>query len=289
MRTKLFVAFLTSSVLIACNPSGNQGQNEQQKKETMKERVKKAQKVFHVIPSPVEAAIVLQKAGVNYNQNLLNSVENADKYQTLKNKAINLGIYGADLSYATVFEQTQQSLKYFSTIKQLSKDLGMDEIINSELMERVEKNVSRRDSLMSIISDVYMNANESLSEDETDYISALIIAGGWLEGLYMSTMSLENVDVNMEVHQRIAEQKYALNNLITLFELYPNQPAVKELLAGLKELKTSFEKITIERTANTLDSSKKVTKIGGKRHYQITKDIFEEIKQKTAQIRNKYV
>lgn len=289
MRKILFVGLLAMSVMTACNDSANNAESQKLETQKFEQTVKKAQKVFHVIPSPVEAAIVLQRAGINYNAKLLNPVDNVNRYQTIRKRAINLGIYGADLSYSTVFEQTQESLKYFSTIRSLSEELGLKEIINSKMMERVEKNINRRDSLMTIIADVYMQANEKLKDNETDHISALVMAGGWLEALYMSTGLMQEVSLNDDLLQRIAEQKYSLNNLIILLETYKEKPSVSELLVDLNLLKKSFEKITIEKTKKAIVTQNGVTRIPGKRYYKIPKELFEEIKEIAHQIRNKYV
>ena len=193
------------------------------------------------------------------------------------------------MSYSAVFEQTQASLNYFTAIKTLSEDIGLNEIINSELMERVENNIHRRDSLMSIIADVYILANEKLIENETDHISALIMAGGWIEALYMSTGLIEELNLSDDLLQRIAEQKYSLNNLIVLLETYKEKPSISELLVDLNKLKVCFDKISIEKNKKAIVTKNGVTRIPGKRYYKVSRELFEEIKGTAHQIRNKYV
>ena len=285
----LYVLLLLGVVLSGCNSASTSSKNQELSEIEFQQTVKKAQKVFHVIPSPVEAAIVLQRAGVAYNEDLLNSYENVSKYQTIRKRAINLGVYGTDLSYSAVFEQTQASLNYFTAIKTLSEDIGLNEIINSELMERVENNIHRRDSLMSIIADVYILANEKLIENETDHISALIMAGGWIEALYMSTGLIEELNLSDDLLQRIAEQKYSLNNLIVLLETYKEKPSISELLVDLNKLKVCFDKISIEKNKKAIVTKNGVTRIPGKRYYKVSRELFEEIKGTAHQIRNKYV
>lgn len=50
-----------------------------------------------------------EKAGAKYNKNILNDVKNVDKYTSAGQQALNLGIYGADLSYTSVFNHTQEA------------------------------------------------------------------------------------------------------------------------------------------------------------------------------------
>ena len=88
----LYVLLLLGVVLSGCNSASTSSKNQELSEIEFQQTVKKAQKVFHVIPSPVEAAIVLQRAGVAYNEDLLNSYENVSKYQTIRKRAINLGV-----------------------------------------------------------------------------------------------------------------------------------------------------------------------------------------------------
>ena len=79
----------------------------------MKKMDEKAQNIFYSIPSPIELAQLIQRAGAKYNKNLLNSIDNVGKYESNSSKALNLGVYGADLSYTSVFDNnTMESIVY---------------------------------------------------------------------------------------------------------------------------------------------------------------------------------
>ena len=60
------------------------------------------------------------------------------KYTTSDAQAINLGIYGADLSYATIFEENATSLEYLAAIKSLSAELGVDDVLKRRVMDEVK-------------------------------------------------------------------------------------------------------------------------------------------------------
>lgn len=118
-------------------------------------RAEHTKNIFHNIPSPMETAALLKKAGSEYDKNILNDVKNVDNYTAASKQALNLGIYGADLSYASVFNNTQESMLYTSCAQKLAKKLDVTNAFNEEVVSRLEKNRNNRDSLLSIISETY--------------------------------------------------------------------------------------------------------------------------------------
>lgn len=81
-------------------------------------------KVFS-IPSPIQTALLLKESGSAFNKDILNATSNVSKYTASTKKALNLGIYGADLDYVTIFEETQSSIAYLAVSKSLANDLGI--------------------------------------------------------------------------------------------------------------------------------------------------------------------
>jgi len=88
--------------------------------------------------------MLMKHAGAKYNTEFLNSVDNASKYTTSKSKALNLGVYSADLSFASMFDQSQATLKYLSVTKKLADDLGILNAIDKSIVTRMEKNINNR-------------------------------------------------------------------------------------------------------------------------------------------------
>src|SRR4030042_3766811 len=74
--------------------------------------IDKAKKIFYSLPSPLETAMLIKSAGAEYDEQLLNSIDNTRNYTSTKSLALNLGIYTTDLSFASLFDQTQTSIKY---------------------------------------------------------------------------------------------------------------------------------------------------------------------------------
>src|ERR1035437_972928 len=64
------------------------------------------------IPSPLQTAMLIQKTGSPYDKSILNTKENMNQYATDFSKALNLGIYGADLGYVNMYNKTQDAISY---------------------------------------------------------------------------------------------------------------------------------------------------------------------------------
>ena len=251
----------------------------------------KAKKIFYLVPSPIETAALLKKAGANYDMDILNPIENVSKYETISSKALNLGIYGADLSYVSIFDQTQETMLYVSCTKRMADDLGITSAFDSEKMERIEENINRKDSMLNIISDSYWIADAYLKENQRANISAIIITGGWVEGLYIATQLADNSASNSGLVTRIAEQKYSLDNLYDLVSSYEKSDNIDMLMEDISTMKAIFDQLEIVSTSgeNTTDSETGVTTIGSSKEIKISEDQLAAITSAVESIRNKYI
>ena len=231
------------------------------------ESVSQIQEIFHSVPSPLDMAAILKKSGARYDADLLNEVRKVNDYSTAIDQALNLGVYGADLSYASVFNQNQESILYLSCTKKLADKLGMSKAFNDEVIERMEMNIDNRDSLLNIISETYYNLDAYLKENNRDHISAMVIAAGWIEGLYLGTqIATTSEDPSPKLLNRIAEQKISLDNLIELVESYNTEGRLDGMMEDLSKIKEAYANVSVEKPKSSTVSkgSDGVTTIGGK-------------------------
>src|SRR5690606_14701784 len=190
-------------------------------------------------------------------------VKNADKYTSASKQALNLGIYGADLSYASVFDHTQESMLYTACVQNLAKRLDVSHAFDQATVDRMERNRNDRDSLLNIISETYWDVDAYLKENERENLSALMIAGGWVEGLYIATHVAKASD-SPELRQRIAEQKLSLADLLGLLDTYDtdDEPlnAVREDIRALDGL---FAGVGVANGETVVEEKDGVTTVGG--------------------------
>lgn len=289
----MLLAFL--AVFSACG--GEQPQQDQLQVENSEDsalvadRMKKTKNIFYNIPSPMETASLLKRAGADYNGKILNDVKNVDKYTAASKQALNLGIYGADLSYASVFKHTQESMFYTSCSKKLADRLGVSSVFNDSTLEAMERSQNDRDALLDIISETYWNVDGYLKENGRDNISALMIAGGWVEGLYIATQVARTND-SPELRQRIAEQHYSLKDLLDLIASYEvDEPALNGVKSDLEAIAALFsgeEATTAKETTVSTEGGVAVVG-GGNAQSTLTDDQLTAIRDKVAAIRNTYI
>lgn len=295
MRTNKWPVFLAvAALLAACG-----GEQPQQDTLTVDnaldsakqaDRMKKTKSIFYNIPSPMETASLLKKAGAEYNSKILNDVKNVDKYTAASKQALNLGVYGADLSYTSVFNHTQESMFYTSCSKRLADRLGVSSAFNDSTLEAMEKNKGDRDALLDIISETYWSVDAYLKENDRANISALMIAGGWVEGLYIATQVSKSNDTP-ELRQRIAEQKLSLGDLLGLVESYDvNDPMLETVKGDLRALNALFADVKAGGGGATVSQENGVAVIGGGAGpATLTDEQLNALRDKAAAVRNTYI
>ena len=195
-------------------------------------------KIFHAAPSPMETASLIKRSGASFHADALNGADRASDYTTSDAQAINLGIYGADLSYATIFEENSTSLEYLDVIKSLSAQLGVDDVLSGEVMDEVEANRNDRAMLIDIVSDTFYELNERLKFNGQEDLAGLVVAAGWVEGMYLATRHLDEAPEDLKA--RIAEQKLVLADVMRLCKSYEQTPALTGLLTSMESIEAAY-------------------------------------------------
>lgn len=295
----LFIVLLvlTVSIIIGCqdDPKSIDPNNENIDTTSFKDQdvVKKVEKVFYTLPSPFEMSQMLKRAGASYIVDILNPPQNVHKYNTERSKALNLGVYGADLSYASIYDQTQETMLFLSSSQELSDGLGISSAFKKNLIDRVEANIDNRDSLLQIISDSFYDTDEFLKQNERPSTAVLILVGGWIEGLYIATQLAIITKNNEEVIQRIADQKYSLENVFGLIEVYKDNSNIKDLYQDMMELKAIYENVELVKAESPIvestDKSNQTTTIGAASKLEMTEEQLEKITTVVTNIRTKIV
>lgn len=242
------------------------------------------------IPSPVQTAMLIQKSGAQYNKSYLNDPKRVTTYATNYQKALNLGVYGADVGYVTIYDQSQDALKYMGVINKLTDELGITGAFDENTIKRFENNFGKRDSMLNLVAVAYRNSDAFLKDNDRMNVGALVLAGGWIETLYFSTQ-IAVKDKNQDVINRIGEQKYTLNNIVKMLTPYYSQPEYDVLVDDLIDLAYDFDAIDIQYTyaKSEVDIAKKTTKINSKTTVVITPEHLKAIADKVQIIRNKIV
>lgn len=245
------------------------------------------------VPSPGEMFAFMKQAGTgSASADLLSNPENEKKYETKKAQALNMGIYSADLLYCCTFSKdlSNKVAQYFGTTMRMSERLQVTTNLNEKDKERISKNVGNADSLVAISNDLYLSSFENLDANGRGADLSMMLAGGWIESLYLMSSSVKDFEKDKAAAERIADQKPSLDNLIEYMSKHNDNADVKVLSAQLGELKTLFDGLTAAKQdggMKTNDKGKRV--LGGGNKTSITKEQFEAIKAKVTEIRNSYI
>ncbi|MBN1186021.1 MAG: hypothetical protein JXB49_27315 [Bacteroidales bacterium] len=253
--------------------------------------IKEAKKIFYSLPSPLETAMLIKTAGAEYNEELLNSLDNVDNYTTNKSMALNLGVYTTDLSFASLFDQTQTSINYMEASKKLADGLEILDAIDNTTIERLEENINNRDVIMDIISETFMSSSSFLKENDRAAVASIVLVGGWVEGLYIATQLVGEKPIeNNKLVERIVDQKLSFDIVLKLLEEHKDNPDIQDLIADVNKLKQVFDKIELETTEiETEVGEDNVTTLKSTSTIKITKAIFQELTETVETIRTKFV
>lgn len=224
------------------------------------------------IPSPTELFELIQEGGANFKTDLINSPDNQDKYTNSKIKAINFGIYAADLSYTSVFNQNQKTFSYFKVTMELANQLGLMKGFDEKMMNRISNNINNSDSLFFLATEAYINARNHLDNEEDANLFPLMIYGGWLESVYIAINSVDNFSQDDEVLLRVSEQGILLENVLELIQSFQNNDDLVDIIEELIEIQMAYDEL-MENDEETI----------------MTKAQYENIKKLVNGLRNKYV
>ncbi len=256
------------------------------------EDIKQAEKIFYTLPSPLESAMLIKSAGALFDDNLLNPIENTKNYNTNKSMALNLGIYTCDLSFASLYDQTQLIINYMNAAKKMADGLGILDAIDQEDIDKLEENIHNTDVIMDIVSQTYLNSNSYLEDNGQPAVAAMVLTGGWLEGLYISTQLIDMKDFNgNKLVGRIIDQKLSVDILIDLLESSKGHPAIDELITQVNKVKVVFDKITLTTSPvrPEYDQATNVTVLKSEVKADLTPEVFQELSATVAQIRSNLI
>tara|TARA_B100000683_G_scaffold138775_1_gene135262 strand:- start:357 stop:1199 length:843 start_codon:yes stop_codon:yes gene_type:complete len=205
------------------------------------------------IKAPVEFLTANTFDKSKFKEGLTNAVSNVDAYNNNDSKSINLGVYGADLGYLSAYEQNQELINYFLTVKQLSEDLSIP-VFNAETMEQFESAKSEEGKMIDLIYKKYEEMDVFLVENERFETLTLITCGAFIEGLKLGLHIVITEDMTDE-SKFLMQQKALLANLLDIVKDFEGKNE------ALSEVQSSFEDLTVKFDAIDFDKAMEGEKI----------------------------
>ncbi len=249
-----------------------------------------ANQVLKSIPPPVELASIIKKSGAPYYSDMLNNTDNSEKYSTNYLKAANLGAYGADLGYINIYNHKEDALSYLNTVVDLAEGLKVGQYFDFETIKRIANNNKNLDSMLNITQSNFEKMNNYLQDQGRSNISSFMLAGGWVEAMYLTThVALEKKDVAL--YEKVGEQKMVLDQLVILLDFYKNDPNALGLAKDFSALKQIFLNVKIETVYGeptmVEENGMLVVKDNSKTTINITEETVKQINESITAIRKK--
>ena len=158
-------------------------------------------KIFS-IPSPIQMVSLIKSQDDVFNESVLTDAREVENFTTTFQRAINMGVYGADLGYAAIYEKNLQAIAYLNSIDKLSTDLSISGAFDADLVNRFIENGNNQDSMLVIVSEGYRKGDQFLKDNEQHDVASLILTGGWIESMFFATISFEKTK-DQEIANRI--------------------------------------------------------------------------------------
>lgn len=243
MNQKVIIAFLVvlGIELSFCSSPKKDTENAAEKKQELEEFVEK--QFEYPIPTSFEVTKMLQDANASYVADVTNDPENVDKYVAEWQKALNLGVYGADLSYSSTFDKQQESIEFLNASKKLIDDLNISTAFNRNLVGRIEVNLENKDSLILIITESFYDTYNYLNQSGEEKTSLLVVAGSVIEGLYITSKLIESSNYDKGLMTVLANQKDQVKELAELMEKHAADPNVSKVLPFLRYVNLFYDQI----------------------------------------------
>ena len=253
------MSVLALGALVACGGSEETTSNDSAEFDAAKEELKqKIEEVTYKIPNPTEVPYLIEATGAEYNADFLNPKESVDNYLTTFSKtATNLGIYASDVAYLTSYGKTQESIDYLQTIKKLADHLGVVSAVDEVVLKRFENNIDSKDSLEVLINQAIDNVDKYLKDEQRNKVAALVTAGSFVEGLYISTTLVKTYPHDLlpedqrniiltPVIKIILDQRVAIEEVVKLLKSVESDEEVEQLIADFDSLLKTYEDLNIE-------------------------------------------
>ncbi len=231
------------------------------------------EKVLFEIPSPAEIPFILQASGADYSASLVNDIDNIDGYAAMNDKAvINLGIYSTDIGYLSAYDKAQDALNYMRSCRKLADNLGLSDSFSSDLLDEFESNVESKDSLATLVNRTIADAEGILQEDNRGDMAALLITGGFIEGLYLATQIVdkypndEGLDASLrnmlltDLIKTIMDQEEPLADLIEMLKGVDQNETTTSILKGLETISASYAAVDMEASIENQSLSEETIK-----------------------------
>jgi hypothetical protein len=276
---KIIIAFSLSACLVACGDKKDTPTEDKkdEKKEDVKKEFKADFEILNAMPDPIEIVDLIKSTGIDYDNSILNKPENLDKYNSEHKMALNMGVYTVDLGYANLHNKTQDAIKYLDATRKMTDGLKVSQFFDFEKIKAITQEGKDLNQLIITTGLGLDKMRLGLEEEKRSETVTLIVAGGWLEAIYLATQVAEKSD-KKELNEKIADQKIVITELIKMLETNKGTSKhLAEIYEDFKKIDEAFANISVKQEE------------GKEAQVQMSKEDFNKLNQAIKSARNKVI
>lgn len=208
------------------------------------------------ISSPVEMATSIKNSGAGFSEKVLNPSDNMKNYNSSFKRALNLGVYSADLGYINTFNKNTVVVQYLLAVKELADGINVGQFLDFSTLKRLATNATNLDSLKQLSVTSFNKMDRYLREQKRANTSTAIIAGAWIEGIHITCDVVEQTK-DEDLTNRLAEQKEIVSILLLVLDNYSKADKnFQALCQKIEAVKKAYENVRI-----TYEFGEPITKV----------------------------
>jgi hypothetical protein len=248
----LLISFLCFTGCTGCKHNEAKKIQKQVEEKQVKEIQGQIKENVYPLPSSAEVIKMLSDLDVGYQIGITNPSENAKKYLRSNTRAINMGVFGADLSYVTLYNIPQEVINFLNSIRSLANELNMAKIYDESLYEKIKQNYDNKEELVKILTSAFNDTYVYLSDNEQQALALLVVGGAWIEGMYLTCHVTYAAYQFAGISKNLLEQKHSFEIYLDITKPYLSDPNLNDFVNKLEPIKTVYAGLTTSLTSTDI-------------------------------------
>jgi hypothetical protein len=231
-----FMMILSSVLIVSCiNSEEYKNVKEDFRNTEYNDQWKSYDSIYKTIPDYKEISSTFSELHKGFNADILLDLQLADKFIDSKENAFGLGMFIADLGYARHYERVQYCSEYLEATRKIAGKLAIGEKEFNETVPLIESKLNDNELLFSVIDSLMNAGNVILASNEKHGISALFLAGFWIETTYLG-LSLEDGEQSDKSKEALASHFKILSQINQLFACLDDDDKIDKIKSALLEI-----------------------------------------------------
>ncbi|MCQ2374873.1 MAG: hypothetical protein MJ069_03105 [Salinivirgaceae bacterium] len=236
---KYVLIALGAMVMASCSNSSNNNKAKQQLEEVS---VSQIVEDINSIPAPnsLELMDMINKSGAAYLLDATNSIENIENYLSTKSKALNLGVYAADLCYNVAYNKQAEVELYLKNLLVIVSDLNIS--INAEkISDSFKDNSSDFATLSKLTTDMLEESQYILNQTDQTEIALMFLIGSWVETASVCLSVVENSQNPAAAMDMVKNHFDYIDNIIKYLDLKKESSEFADFIESFASIKVKYE------------------------------------------------